>query len=149
MSNRILVIASRFNELVTKSLMDGAVTTLLESDVAEKDICKVWVPGVFEIPVVAAKAARSGKFDAVICLGAVIRGATAHFDFVAGPVASGLMSLSVETEVPVIFGVLTTDTVEQALDRAGLKLGNKGSEAAHTALSTIRTLNRVTEWGNH
>mgnify|MGYP003684125125 CR=1 FL=1 len=149
MADKILIVAGRFNELVTRSLVDGAVQTLQDSGINEKDIYTSWVPGAFEIPVVAAKAARSKGFSAVICLGAVIKGNTAHFDYVAGPAASGIMNVSIETEVPVIFGVLTTDTVEQALNRAGLKLGNKGSEAAQTALQMIKTLNKVDEWSKN
>ncbi|SMF69774.1 6,7-dimethyl-8-ribityllumazine synthase [Pseudobacteriovorax antillogorgiicola] len=149
MAEKVLIVAARFNELVTRSLVDGAVQTLKDGGLQDNQIFTTWVPGAFEIPVVAAKAARSKGFDAVICLGAVIRGNTAHFDYVAGPAASGIMNVSVETEVPVIFGVLTTDTVEQALNRAGLKLGNKGSEAAQTALQMIQTLKTVEEWSKN
>ena len=146
MAEKILIVAGRFNELVTRSLVDGAKDTLIENGYSEEQIFTSWVPGAFEIPVVAAKAARSGGFSAVICLGAVIKGNTAHFDYVAGPAASGIMNVSIETEVPVIFGVLTTDTVEQALNRAGLKLGNKGSEAAQTAVQMIKTLKNIDQW---
>lgn len=149
MADKVLIVAGRFNELVTKSLVDGAIQTLKDGGVAEKDIYTSWVPGAFEIPVVAARAARSKGFSAVVCLGAVIKGNTAHFDYVAGPAASGIMNVSIETEVPVIFGVLTTDTVEQALNRAGLKLGNKGAEAAQTALHMIKTLKQVDEWSKN
>ena len=149
MADKVLIIAGRFNELVTRSLVDGAVDTLKDAGLSDNQIYTTWVPGAFEIPVVAAKAARSKGFSAVICLGAVIRGNTAHFDYVAGPAASGIMNVSIETEVPVIFGVLTTDTVEQALNRAGLKLGNKGSEAAHTALQTIKALKNVEDWSKN
>ena len=143
---KVLIVAGRFNEMRSRSLVDSAKQTLSDAGLAEDDVKLAWVPGAYEIPVVAAKAARGKAFDAVICLGAVIKGETAHFEYVAGPVASGLMSVSVETEVPIIFGVLTTNTVEQALNRAGLKLGNKGAEAASTALTMIDTLRKVSEW---
>ena len=145
MKKSILIIAGKFNDLITRSLVDGAKDVLSESYSVDK-IALMWVPGAFEMPGLAAKAARSGKFDAVICLGAVIRGATAHFDYVAGPCASGLMNVSIETETPVVFGVLTTDTVEQALNRAGLKLGNKGAESADTALKMIETYKKIDNW---
>jgi 6,7-dimethyl-8-ribityllumazine synthase len=142
MTQRYLIVAARFNELITKSLVGGAQEVLTAAGHgADHEL--IWVPGAFEIPVVAAKAARSGKYAAVICLGAVIRGDTPHFDYVAGPCASALMNIGVETSVPVIFGVLTTDTVEQALNRAGIKLGNKGADAAHTALSMVKTLRQL------
>ena len=145
MSKSVLIIAGKFNDLITRSLVDGAKDVLKEV-YSEDKIALMWVPGAFEMPGLAAKAARSGKFDAVICLGAVIRGATAHFDYVAGPCASGLMNVSIETETPVVFGVLTTDTVEQALNRAGLKLGNKGAESAETALKMIETYKKIDSW---
>jgi 6,7-dimethyl-8-ribityllumazine synthase len=145
-SKSVLIIAGKFNDLITRSLVDGANDVLKEGGYKEDKIALMWVPGAYEMPGLAAKAARSSEFDAVICLGAVIRGATAHFDYVAGPCASGLMSVSVETEVPVIFGVLTTDTVEQALNRAGLKLGNKGAESAETALKMIETYKKIDSW---
>ena len=145
MSKSVLIVAGKFNDLITRSLVDGAKDVLKES-IQKIKIALMWVPGAFEMPGLAAKAARSGKFDAVICLGAVIRGATAHFDYVAGPCASGLMNVSIETETPVIFGVLTTDTVEQALNRAGLKLGNKGAESAETALKMIETYKKIDSW---
>ena len=148
MTDKILVVAGRFNELVTKSLVAGAIDTLSNAGWKSEQIFTSWVPGAFEIPLVAAKAARSKNLSAIICLGAVIRGNTAHFDYVAGPAASAIMNISVETETPVVFGVLTTDTVEQALDRAGLKLGNKGSEAAQTALQMIKTLQDLENWSS-
>ena len=146
MSKKILIVAGRFNEMISRSLLDSAVLTLKEAGLTDEEIFTTWVPGAYEIPVTAAKAARSKAFDAIICLGAVIKGETAHFEYVAGPCASAVMNISVETEIPVIFGVLTTNTVEQALNRAGLKLGNKGAEAAHTALQMIDTLNKVEAW---
>lgn len=139
MSLRHLIVAARFNELITKSLVESALSVYQEHGLADT-VDVVWVPGAFEIPVTAAKAARSQRYASIICLGAVIRGETAHFEYVAGPCASGLMNIGIETGVPTIFGVLTTNTVEQALNRAGLKLGNKGAEAAHTAITMVKTL---------
>lgn len=136
-SRDVLIVCARFNEMITRSLHAGAVDALTELGAAQET---VWVPGAFELPVVAAKAARSGRYGAVVCLGAVIRGDTPHFDLVAGQAASGLMSVSVETGVPVIFGVLTTDTVEQALNRAGLKHGNKGADAGRAAVQMMDVL---------
>jgi 6,7-dimethyl-8-ribityllumazine synthase len=131
---RIAVVVARWNSFVTRKLLDGATTTLRESGVLDEAITVAWVPGSFEVPTAAAWAARSGRFDAVVCLGAVIRGDTAHFDYVAGGAAEGILRVSLETGVPVVFGVLTCDTVEQALDRAGGKEGHKGQEAALTAI---------------
>ncbi len=138
MSQRFLIVAAKFNELITKSMVQAA-QEVFESAGVKSQVDIIWVPGAFEIPVVAAKAARNGKYGAVLCLGAVIRGETPHFDYVAGPCASGLMNISIQTGVAIVFGVLTTDTVEQALNRAGLKHGNKGADAAHTALTMVET----------
>lgn len=143
MKQKYLIIVARFNELITRSLLTGATETLNDAGVLDENIQVAWVPGSFEVPVVAAKAARSGHYAAVICLGAVIRGETPHFDFVAGQAASGLMAVSIETEVPVIFGILTTDTIEQALSRSGVKGGNKGRDAAQGALEMVRVLAQV------
>lgn len=143
MSQKFIIVVARFNELITRSLLTGATETLRDAGIPESNIQTVWVPGSFEVPVVAAKAARSGQYAAVICLGAVIKGETPHFDFVAGQAAGGLMSVSVETAVPVIFGILTTDTIEQALSRSGIKGGNKGRDAAASALEMVRALDRV------
>jgi len=131
---RVAVVVARWNSFVTRKLLDGATTTLRESGVLDEAITVAWVPGSFEVPTAASWAARSGRFDAVVCLGAVIRGDTAHFDYVAGGAAEGILRVSLETGVPVVFGVLTCDTVEQALDRAGGKEGHKGQEAALTAI---------------
>lgn len=139
MSLRYLIIASRFNELVTRSLVDSAKAVFADNGLSDV-LDLVWVPGAFEIPVTAAKAARSGRYAAIVCLGAVIRGETPHFDYVAGPCASGIMNIGIETGVPTIFGVLTTDTVEQALNRAGLKAGNKGADSAHAAINMVKIL---------
>lgn len=140
---RHLILVSRFNELITKALLTGAEDALAEAGATEHDT--LWVPGCFELPMLAAQAARSGAYASVICLGAVIRGETPHFDYVAGETAAGLMRVGIETGVPVIFGVLTTDTADQALARCGIKGGNKGREAAATALAMIKTKGRLTE----
>ncbi len=137
---RIAIIAGRFNEFIVEALLSGAVD-LLEQHGADRGAVKVLhVPGAFELPLVAQKLAASGRFDAVIALGAVIRGDTPHFEFVAGECAAGLSRVALDTGVPVIFGVLTTDTIEQASDRAGGKHGNKGAEAALTAIEMVRLL---------
>ena len=145
MSSRYLIIAARFNETITKMLVSGATETFADAGFSGPAVETVWVPGSFEIPVVAAKAARSRKWDAIVCLGAVIRGETPHFDFVAGEAASGIMQISVETGIPVIFGILTTDTIEQALSRSGIKGGNKGRDSAQAAMATLRTLRHITD----
>lgn len=142
MAERYLIVAGKFNDLVGKSLVDAATKAFHDAGKASQ-LETIWVPGAFEIPVTTAKAARSGRYAAIITLGAVIRGETPHFEYVAGPCASACMSISVETGVPVIFGVLTTNTVEQALNRAGLKYGNKGAEAAHTAMQMVETLRQL------
>lgn len=139
MSLRHLIVAARFNELITKSMVESALSVYAEHGLADT-VDVVWVPGAFEIPVTAAKAARTKRYASIVCIGAVIRGDTPHFEYVSGPCASGVMSVGVETGVPVIFGVLTTNTVEQAMNRAGLKLGNKGGEAAQTAITMVKTL---------
>lgn len=131
---RVCVVVARWNEFVTRKLLEGAVSTLQERGVAEADVVVAWVPGAFEVPTAAKWAASSGKFDAVICLGAVIRGETAHFEYVAGGAAEGISAVSRETGVPVMFGVLTVESVEQALARAGGKDGHKGSESALAAI---------------
>jgi 6,7-dimethyl-8-ribityllumazine synthase len=139
---RFAIVVSRFNEIVTGKLLDGAVECLRAHGVDEDDVVVAWVPGAFELPVVARRAASSG-YDAVICLGAVIRGETAHFDHVAGQAATGIRAAAEETGVPVIFGVLTTDTFEQAVDRAGGKHGNKGWDAAMAAMETASVLEQL------
>jgi 6,7-dimethyl-8-ribityllumazine synthase len=138
---KIGIVVGRFNEFITSKLLDGALDGLKRHGVAEEDIDTAWVPGAFEIPLVAKKMAASGKYDAVITLGTVIRGATTHYDYVCNEVAKGVASISLTTEVPVIFGVLTTETIEQAIERAGTKAGNKGWEAA-TAAIEMANLNR-------
>jgi 6,7-dimethyl-8-ribityllumazine synthase len=134
---RFALVVGRFNELISSRLYDGALDCLRRHDVADGDVDTAWVPGAFEIPLVAKKLAESGKYDAVICLGAVIRGGTPHFDYVAGEAAKGIAKVSLDTGVPVIFGVLTTDSIEQAVERAGSKAGNKGWAAAATAIEMV------------
>jgi 6,7-dimethyl-8-ribityllumazine synthase len=140
---RFAIVLSRFNSLIGDRLLEGALDTLKRHGASDADITLVRVPGAFEIPLAASELAKTGKFDAVICLGAVIRGATAHFDYVAGPLASGLASIAVETGVPVLFGVLTTDTIEQALERAGTKAGNKGADVAAAAIEMVNLLKTI------
>ena len=140
---RFAVVLSRFNSLVGDRLLEGALDTLRRHGAADDDITLARVPGAFEIPLAAFELAKAGTFDAVICLGAVIRGATAHFDYVAGPLASGLANIAVQTGVPVLFGVLTTDTIEQALERAGTKAGNKGADVAAAAIEMANLLRKI------
>lgn len=140
---KIGIVAGRFNDFITRSLLDGATDTLRRHGVEEDNISVSHVPGAFEIPLIARKMAASGNYDAVITLGAVIRGATAHFDYVCSEAAKGVAGAAADTGVPVIFGVLTTDTIEQAIERAGTKAGNKGSESALAAIemaNLIRSL---------
>ena len=139
----IAVIAGRFNRFVVDQLVAGATDALKRQGIKESRQALVWVPGAFELPVMARQLAESGKFDAVIALGAVIRGGTPHFDFVAGECASGLTRVSLDYGIPVTFGVLTTDTVEQALERAGTGEGNKGFDAAMTAMEMVETMRAV------
>lgn len=131
------IVASRFNELITNQLLSGAKDCLIRHECKETDITVAWVPGSFEIPVVALKMAKSKKYDAVICLGAVIRGGTPHFDYIASEVSKGVAQVGLESSLPVIFGILTTDTIEQALERAGTKSGNKGWDAALSAIEMV------------
>ncbi len=140
---RFAIVAARFNGLVVESLLAGAVDALRRHGVEEADIHVYKVPGAFELPLVVRRLAAGGRYDAVIALGAVIRGATPHFDHVAGECAKGLSQAMLETGVPVAFGVLTTDTIEQALERAGTKAGNKGADAALTALEMVSLLRRI------
>ncbi|MFA4885488.1 MAG: 6,7-dimethyl-8-ribityllumazine synthase [Desulfotomaculaceae bacterium] len=139
------LIAGRFNEFITNKLMSGALDALNRHGVQEHDIEVAWVPGAFEIPFVARKMASMKKYDAVICLGAVIRGATPHFDYVAGEVAKGVAKVGLESGVPTIFGVITADTIEQAIERAGTKAGNKGWDAAVTAIEMANLLKNMNE----
>ncbi len=137
------IIAGRFNEFIGGKLVTGALDALKRHGAEENDIELVWVPGAFEIPLTAKKMAKSGKYDGVICLGAVIRGATPHFDYVSNEVSKGIAHVTLETEVPVIFGVLTTDNIEQAIERAGTKAGNKGYDAAMTAIEMANLLKQL------
>jgi 6,7-dimethyl-8-ribityllumazine synthase len=137
------LVVARFNDFVTTKLLEGAVDTLARLGVAEADITVAWVPGALEIPVAAAAMAKSGSYAAVICLGTVIRGETPHFDFVAGQCAAGISAVARETGVPVIMGVLTTATMEQAIDRAGGKMGNKGADAAAAAVEMADLLGQL------
>ncbi len=134
---RIALVCGRFNDLITERLLSGAVDTLVRHGVDEASITVAWAPGAFELPVVARQLAESGEVDAVVCLGAVIRGATGHYDQVANNAAAGIQRVALDTGVPVVFGVLTTETIEQAIERAGTKAGNKGFDAATTALEMI------------
>jgi 6,7-dimethyl-8-ribityllumazine synthase len=131
------IVASRFNDFICGRLIEGAVDALTRAGGDEKDIVIVRVPGAFELPLAAKKMAKSGRFDAVICLGAVIRGATPHFEYISAEVSKGIAAVGLETEVPVAFGVLTTDTIEQAIERAGTKAGNKGWDAAMSAIEMV------------
>jgi 6,7-dimethyl-8-ribityllumazine synthase len=131
------IVASRFNDFICGRLIEGAVDALTRAGGDDKDIVIVRVPGAFELPLAAKKMAKSGRFDAVICLGAVIRGATPHFEYISAEVSKGIAVVGLETEVPVVFGVLTTDTIEQAIERAGSKAGNKGWDAAMTAIEMV------------
>lgn len=140
---KIGIVAERFNEFIVSKLVSGAEDALLRHDVNADDITVAWVPGAFEIPVIAKKMAASGKYDAVICLGAVIRGATSHYDYVCNEVSKGVASVSLETGVPVMFGVVTTENIEQAIERAGTKAGNKGYDCAMGALEMIDLMKQL------
>ena len=137
---KIAIVASRFNEIITSKLIGGAQDCLVRHGVADDDITLAWVPGAYEIPLVAKKLAKSGNYDAIICVGAVIRGSTSHYDYVCAEVSKGIAAVSLETEIPVLFGVLTTDTIEQAIERAGTKAGNKGYDCAMSALELVHVL---------
>lgn len=137
------IIVGRFNEFIGGKLLSGAIDALKRHGVLESDIEITWVPGAFEIPLAAKKMAKTKRYDGVICLGAVIKGSTPHFDYVSSEVSKGIASVSLETEVPVIFGVLTTDTIEQAIERAGTKAGNKGYDAAVTAIEMANLLKQI------
>ncbi|MEM8487397.1 MAG: 6,7-dimethyl-8-ribityllumazine synthase [Bacteroidota bacterium] len=137
---RFAIVVSRFNEFITQKLLEGALDALTRHGANMDAVTVAWCPGAFEAPLVVKKMAESGKYDAVICLGAVIRGATTHYDFVAGQAASGIMAATLDTGVPVMFGVITTETIEQAIERAGTKAGNKGAEAAIAAIEMVNVL---------
>lgn len=140
---RVGIVAARFNEFITAKLLGGAVDGLLRHEVKEEDIEVAWVPGAFEIPLVAAAMANSGKYDAVICLGAVIRGSTSHYDYVCSEVSKGIASASLNSGIPVMFGVLTTENIEQAIERAGTKAGNKGFDCAVGAIEMVNLMKNI------
>ena len=140
---KVGIVASRFNEFITSKLLSGAMDGLLRHDVREEDIHVAWVPGAFEIPLTAQKMAESKEYDAVICLGAVIKGATSHYDYVCAEVSKGVAAVGLKTEIPMIFGVVTTDNIEQAIERAGTKAGNKGYDAACTAIEMVNLFQNI------
>lgn len=140
---KIGIVAARFNEFIVSKLISGAVDGLVRHDVNEDDITLAWVPGAFEIPVTAKKMAESGKYDAVICLGTVIRGATTHYDYVCNEVSKGIAAVSMSTGVPVMFGIVTTENIEQAIERSGTKAGNKGYDCALGALEMINLMKQM------
>jgi 6,7-dimethyl-8-ribityllumazine synthase len=137
------IVASRFNDFICGRLIEGAIDALMRAGAEEKDIAIYKVPGSFELPLTAKKLATSARFDAIICLGAIIRGATPHFEYISAEVSKGIASVGLETGVPVIFGVLTTDTIEQAIERAGTKSGNKGADAAMTAIEVVDLFKKI------
>ena len=137
------VVASRFNDFICGRLIEGTIDALIRAGADEKDIVIYKVPGSFELPLTAKKLAKSGRYDAVICLGAIIRGATPHFEYISAEVSKGIAVVGLETEVPVVFGVLTTDTIEQAIERAGTKSGNKGADAAMTAIEMVDLFKKI------
>ncbi|MFY9402805.1 MAG: 6,7-dimethyl-8-ribityllumazine synthase [Candidatus Omnitrophota bacterium] len=137
------IVASRFNDFMTKELVAGCTDTLLRHGVKEEDILVSWAPGAFELPLVVGKMAKTKSFNALICLGTVIRGATPHFDYIASEVAKGIAKVSVDTGIPVIFGVITADTIEQAIERAGTKDGNKGRDAALSAIEMANLVEKI------
>ncbi len=140
---KFALVVSRFNEFITSKLLEGALDCLTRHGAADGDIDVYWVPGSFEIPAVARKLARAGKHNAVVCLGAVIRGATPHFDYIAAEVSKGVAHIAFESDVPTTFGVLTTDTIEQAIERAGTKGGNKGADAALAAIELADLIGKI------
>ena len=140
---KVGIVASRFNAFIVQKLLDGAVDGLVRHGVDEENISAAWVPGAFEIPVVAQKMAASKKYDAVICVGAVIRGSTSHYDYVCAEVSKGIAQASFNTGVPVLFGILTTDNLEQAIDRAGAKSGNKGYDCALSAIEMVNVMEQI------
>jgi len=137
------IVASRFNDFICGRLIEGTIDALMRAGAEEKDIVIYKVPGSFELPLTAKKMAKSGRYDAIICLGAIIRGATPHFEYISAEVSKGIAVVGLETEVPVVFGVLTTDTIEQAIERAGTKSGNKGADAAMTAIEMVDLFKKI------
>lgn len=141
---KVGIVASRFNEFIVSKLLGGAIDGLSRHNVTDSDIEVAWVPGAFEIPLIASKMAKSGKYDAVICLGAIIRGSTSHYELVCSEVSKGIASVSLKSDIPVLFGVVTTENIEQAIERAGTKAGNKGYDSA---ISAIEMVNLIRELG--
>jgi 6,7-dimethyl-8-ribityllumazine synthase len=140
---KVGIVVSRFNEFITNKLLSGAMDGLLRHEVKEEDIDVAWVPGAFEIPLIASKMAKSKKYDAVICLGAVIRGSTSHYDYVCNEVSKGIANVSLATDIPVMFGVVTTENIEQAIERAGTKAGNKGYDCALGAIEMVNLIHTL------
>ena len=140
---KIGIVVSRFNEFITGKLLSGAVDTLLRHGVSDENISMAWVPGAFEIPLISKKMAETGQYDAVICLGAIIRGSTSHYELVCNEAAKGVAQVSMQTGIPVMFGIITTENIEQAIERAGSKAGNKGSECAEGAIEMINLCKRI------
>ena len=140
---KVGIVASRFNEFIVSKLVGGAQDALLRHGVSDDDITLAWVPGAFEIPLTAQKMAESGQYDAVICLGTVIKGATSHYDYVCAEVSKGVAAVGLKTEIPVIFGVVTTDNIEQAIERAGTKAGNKGYDCALSAIEMVNVIREI------
>ena len=142
---RIGIVVARFNEFITSKLLGGAVDTLKRHDISEDSIDVAWVPGAFEIPLIAKKMADSGKYDAIICLGAIIRGSTSHYDLVCNEAAKGIAHVSLNSDIPVMFGVITTENIEQAIERAGTKAGNKGFDCATSAIEMVNLMRSLSE----
>ena len=140
---KVGIVAARFNEFITSKLVGGALDGLKRENVKDEDIDVAWVPGAFEIPLIASKLAKSRKYDAIICVGAVIRGSTSHYDYVCSEVSKGIAQVSLANDLPVMFGVLTTDTIEQAIERAGTKAGNKGFECAQGAIEMVNLIREI------
>ena len=140
---KIAIVAGRFNEFITSKLVGGALDVLKRNDVSEENIDIAWVPGAFEIPLITKKLANTGKYDAIIALGAVIKGSTPHFDYVCAEVSKGVAQISLQTDLPVIFGVLTTNNIEEAIERAGTKAGNKGADAAFSAIEMMNLIKEI------
>ena len=145
---RFAIVASRFNDMITRRLLSGALDSLARHGAEEEEIDVAWVPGAFEIPLVAQRLAESGRYDAVICVAAIIRGATPHFEYVAAEASKGIAKVSLDTGVPVIYGVITADSIEQAVERAGTKAGNRGSDAARSAFEMANLLKSLPKSGN-
>jgi 6,7-dimethyl-8-ribityllumazine synthase len=140
---KVGIVVARFNEFITNKLLSGAMDGLLRHEMKEEDIDVAWVPGAFEIPLVAQRMAKSGKYDAVICLGAVIRGSTSHYDYVCNEVSKGIANVSLASDIPVLFGVVTTENIEQAIERAGTKAGNKGYDCALSAIEMVNLMREM------